>query len=78
MNFRLIATRIGNITTLWLWTSGSVFKNAMALGDVDNDGNDELVVANQNGELSIFKGMQNRCWYKAAELGMVINFHLNS
>ena len=50
---------------------GSIFKNAMALGDVDNDGMHELVVANQNGDLSIFKGSNSKSWRRATDLGMV-------
>lgn len=35
--------------------SGNVVKNALVLGDVDNDGSNELVVGNQNGDVDIFK-----------------------
>lgn len=35
--------------------AGNVVKNALILGDVDNDGSNELVVGNQNGDLCIFK-----------------------
>lgn len=35
--------------------SGNVVRNALTLGDVDNDGHNELVVCNQNGDISIFK-----------------------
>lgn len=35
--------------------SGNVVRNALTLGDVDNDERNELVVGNQNGEVSIFK-----------------------
>lgn len=51
--------------------SGSVFKNAITLGDVDNDGMHELVVGNQNGDLLIFKGTGSKYWRKAIDLGMV-------
>jgi len=51
--------------------SGSVFKNAITLGDVDNDGMYELVVGNQNGEVFIFKGTNNKYWRRACDLGMV-------
>jgi len=40
--------------------SGSVFKNAITLGDVDDDGMHELVVGNQNGDVYIFKGTINQ------------------
>lgn len=51
--------------------AGPIFKNALALGDVDNDGLHELVVANQNGDLAIFKGENTKSWRRAADLGMV-------
>jgi len=51
--------------------SGSVFKNAITLGDVDDDGMHELVVGNQNGDVYIFKGTGNKYWRKASDLGMV-------
>lgn len=34
---------------------GPVVRNGLALGDVDNDGNYELVVGNESGDISIFK-----------------------
>lgn len=34
---------------------GNVVRNGITLGDVDNDGNNELVVGNEAGELVIFK-----------------------
>ncbi|CAG9824272.1 unnamed protein product [Phaedon cochleariae] len=37
---------------------GNVARNALALGDVDNDGCNELVVGNHNGEVAIFKGRE--------------------
>ena len=51
---------------------GSVYKNALVFGDVDNDNYQELIVANECGDLHIFKGGSNKCWRKARELGMVI------
>ena len=51
---------------------GSVFKNAIALGDVDNDSAMELVVGSDCGEVLIFKGNYSKCWRKACDLGMVI------
>lgn len=35
--------------------SGNVVRNALTLGDVDNDGCNELIVGNQNGDIAIFK-----------------------
>lgn len=49
--------------------TGSIFKSAIALGDVDNDGELELVVGNMNGDLVIFK--HDKCWQKINNLGMI-------
>lgn len=38
---------------------GNVVKNALTLGDVDNDGSNELVVGNQSGDVCIFKVCSN-------------------
>ncbi|CAH1187678.1 unnamed protein product [Phyllotreta striolata] len=35
---------------------GNVARNALTLGDVDNDGFNELIVGNHNGDVNIFKG----------------------
>ena len=53
---------------------GSVFKNAIALGDVDNDSMMELVIGSDCGEVLIFKGNYagNKYWRKACDLGMVM------
>lgn len=37
---------------------GNVVKNGIAVGDVDNDGHNELVVGSGNGNLTIFKGRE--------------------
>ena len=50
---------------------GSVLKDTITLGDVDNDGMHELVVANHSGDLAIFKGGANKNWRKASDLGTV-------
>lgn len=34
---------------------GPVVRNGLTIGDVDNDGNNELVIGNENGDVSIFK-----------------------
>ena len=43
--------------------SGSVVKKGIALGDVDNDGSNELVVGNDNGEVAIFKVRKNESYF---------------
>lgn len=34
---------------------GNVARNAITLGDVDNDGCNELIIGNNRGEVAIFK-----------------------
>lgn len=48
---------------------GSIFQNAIDLGDVDNDGELELIVGNMNGDLVIYK--HDRFWQKISNLGMI-------
>lgn len=43
---------------------GNVVRNALTLGDVDNDGCNELIVGNQNGDIAIFKvSLQSFCFH---------------
>ncbi|XP_014273430.1 KICSTOR complex protein ITFG2 isoform X1 [Halyomorpha halys] len=49
--------------------SGNILADAIALGDIDNDGENELVVGTINGELSIFKG--EKLWQTIFGLGMI-------
>ncbi|PSN49816.1 Integrin-alpha FG-GAP repeat-containing protein 2 [Blattella germanica] len=49
--------------------NGTIFPNALALDDVDNDGNNELVVGNMSGDLAIYKS--DRLWQKVTGLGMI-------
>ncbi|XP_069677567.1 KICSTOR complex protein ITFG2-like isoform X1 [Periplaneta americana] len=49
--------------------NGTIFPNALALDDVDNDGNNELVVGNMSGDLCLFKS--DRMWQKITGLGMI-------
>lgn len=37
--------------------TGNIARKALTLGDIDNDGYNELIVGNQNGVISIFKGV---------------------
>jgi len=48
---------------------GNVFNGAIALGDVDNDNEIELVIGNMEGDLYIFKG--NRLIQKISGLGII-------
>lgn len=35
--------------------TGSVLRKGLTIGDVDNDGNNELIIGNISGEVAIFK-----------------------
>jgi len=48
---------------------GNVFKSAVALGDVDNDNDVELVIGNMEGDLYFFKGQ--RQIQKISGLGII-------
>lgn len=48
---------------------GCVSQNSLAIGDVDNDGDNELVVGTIQGDLFIFKG--TKLWQKKSGLGMI-------
>lgn len=39
--------------------TGNVVRKGLALGDVDNDGRNELIVGNESGDLFIFKVSYN-------------------
>ncbi|XP_011343520.2 KICSTOR complex protein ITFG2 [Ooceraea biroi] len=48
---------------------GTVCRHGLTIGDVDNDGNNELVVGTAEGELYIFKGSE--IWQKITGLGLI-------
>ncbi|KAK3885870.1 hypothetical protein Pcinc_009932 [Petrolisthes cinctipes] len=50
---------------------GTVNKNAVVLGDVDNDGLNELIIGNENGLLAVFKDENPRPVCVATDLGMI-------
>lgn len=48
---------------------GNIYQNAIVLGDVDNDGHNELVIGNLAGTLFIFK--ERSCIQRIEKLGMI-------
>ena len=50
---------------------GNVLKNAVCLGDVDNNGLNELVVGNEKGDVAIFKGDCTKPYYCCCCTGMI-------
>lgn len=46
-------------------------QNAVCLGDVDNDGDHELVIGNFDGDLAVFKGNDPQPWKKCTGLGQI-------
>lgn len=48
---------------------GNIHQNAMCLGDVDNDCNNELIIGNTGGDLFIYK--EQECVQTINSLGMI-------
>ena len=52
--------------------SGNITNNAICLGDCNNDGCYELCVGNSQGDLSIFRGLNEESWKKCSNLGHIV------
>lgn len=48
---------------------GNIHQSALCLGDVDNDGNNELIIGNTSGNLFIYK--EQECVQTINSLGMI-------
>lgn len=48
---------------------GNIYQSALSLGDVDNDGNNELIIGNTSGNLFIYK--EQECVQTMNSLGMI-------
>ena len=49
--------------------SGNILKNAICLGDCDNDGFSELILGSSNGDLAIYR--DGKCICASSELGSI-------
>jgi len=54
-----------------LEVSGAIAQNGVCLGDVNGDGDHELVVGNDAGDLYVFKGSSGKVWRKCSDLGFI-------
>eukprot|EP00794_Sanderia_malayensis_P012074 gene12074-13318_t len=68
-----MATRsVSLVDRLELEFQGTIYKNAIAFGDVDGDGGNELLICNTAGQLYIFKGRKSsKPWKTCPGLGCV-------
>ncbi|XP_059094229.1 KICSTOR complex protein ITFG2-like isoform X2 [Tigriopus californicus] len=51
--------------------TGTVQQNAICLADVDNDGQNELIVGNSDGTLAVYKELSDEPWRVCHDLGMI-------
>lgn len=51
---------------------GNVCKRGIVLGDVDNDGDNELAIGTVQGSLGIFKGSHRVPWVTCSKLGTIV------
>jgi len=59
------------VDRLTLEVEGTVAQNGICLGDISGDGNHELIVGNEAGELFIFKGSRVLPWLRCTDLGFI-------
>jgi len=59
------------VDRLTLEVEGTVAQNGICLGDISGDGNHELIVGNEAGELFIFKGSRVMPWLRCTDLGFI-------
>jgi len=59
------------VDRLTLEVGGDIAKHGVCLSDVNSDGDHELVVGTDNGDLLIFKGDSGVAWRKCSDLGFI-------
>eukprot|EP00112_Aurelia_sp_Birch-Aquarium-sp1_P010877 Seg2301.9 transcript_id=Seg2301.9/GoldUCD/mRNA.D3Y31 product="KICSTOR complex protein ITFG2" protein_id=Seg2301.9/GoldUCD/D3Y31 len=67
----MAARSVSLVDKLELEFQGTIYRNAIAFGDVDQDGGNELVVCSTNGQLFVYKGKASKPWRMCTELGCV-------
>ncbi|CAG0881198.1 unnamed protein product [Darwinula stevensoni] len=64
---------ISLVERLELDFAGNLCRDALCLGDVDNDGSNELILGNVGGQLAIFKKEVSTPWLRVSDLGMIVS-----
>ena len=59
------------VDRLTLEISGDIAQHGICLGDVTGDGDHELVVGTDSGELVVFKGASGQVWRRCSDLGFI-------
>ena len=60
------------VESIELEFNGNLFNDALILEDVDNDGKNELIVGNVDGELFVFRGeLTSKPWKSFKHNGMI-------
>ena len=59
------------VDRLTLEVTGAIAQNGICLGDVNGDGDHELVVGNDAGDLFVYKGSGGKVWRRCSDLGFI-------
>ncbi len=67
----MAARSVSLVNRLELEFQGTIYKNAIAFGDVDGDGGNEALICNTTGQLFVFKGRSTKPRRTCQGLGCV-------